>query len=165
MTLDEFNVADRDTAIAAARPCLDIPRWYEAVVDQRPYTNTAAIREQAYIAARPFSTAEIDGALVHHPRIGQRASGSGAEARMSAAEQANLGESSTDLEQALEAGNLDYEQRFGRVFLIRAAGRDRSEILTELRRRMDNSEATELDEIAGQLREIAITRLEGAITE
>jgi 2-oxo-4-hydroxy-4-carboxy-5-ureidoimidazoline decarboxylase len=45
------------------------------------------------------------------------------------------------------------------LFLIRAAGRDRAGILAELRRRMDNDAVTELREIGGQLREIALGRL------
>lgn len=48
---------------------------------------------------------------------------------------------------------------FGRVFLIRAAGRDRAELLAELRLRLRNDTATELREIGGQLREIALGRL------
>ena len=44
---------------------------------------------------------------------------------------------------ALAEGNREYEQRFGRVFLIRAAGRSSSEVLAELRRRLGNDDATE----------------------
>lgn len=163
MTLEDFNVAERDQAMAAVRPCLDIPRWVEAVVDGRPYADTTAVLAQARAAAEPFDQSEIDGALAHHPRIGERSAGSGTEARMSAAEQASLGDSSAELEQALAAGNADYERRFDRVFLIRAAGRSRSEILAELERRMEHSEDQELVVIGEQLREIAVLRLEGVI--
>lgn len=163
MTLEDFNTAERAQAIEAVRPCLDIPRWVQAVVDGRPYANASAVLDQARVAADPFAQSEIDGALAHHPRIGERSRGSGAEARMSAAEQASLGDSSAELEQALTAGNADYERRFDRVFLIRAAGRSRSEILAELERRMENTEDQELSVIGEQLREIAVLRLEGVI--
>lgn len=163
MTLEEFNTADRAAAVAAIRPCLDIPRWIDEIVDRRPYPDTASLIEQARLAADPFTPTEIDGALIHHPRIGERAAGSGAEARLSAAEQANLGATSTELESALAAGNADYERRFDRVFLIRAAGRSRQEILSELERRMAHTETEELAVIADELREIARLRLEGMI--
>lgn len=163
MTLDEFNNATRDAAVTAIQPCLDISRWVETIADQRPFENTQALLETARHAAEPFTQAEIDGALAHHPRIGERAAGSGTEARMSAAEQASLGDSSTELEAELAAGNADYERKFDRVFLIRAAGRSRSEILAELKRRMAHTEDEELPVIAGQLREIALLRLEGVI--
>ncbi len=164
MRIDTFNAAPRDEAIAAIRPCLDIARWIDAVVQARPYSSIDALLEQARRAAEPFTATEIDGALAHHPRIGERASGSGAEARFSAAEQAGLGAGSEQIERALRQGNIDYEQRFNRVFLIRAAGRDRAEILAELRRRMDNDAQHELLEVAAQLREIACGRLRAIFT-
>lgn len=159
MKLETFNAASRDEAIAAIKPCLDIARWIEAIVDARPYASVDDLLQRARICAEPFTQAEIDGALSHHPRIGERARGSGAEARFSTTEQAGLGASNQGIEQALRQGNLDYENKFGRVFLIRAAGRDRAEILAELNRRLNNDTASELREIAGQLREIALGRL------
>jgi 2-oxo-4-hydroxy-4-carboxy-5-ureidoimidazoline decarboxylase len=58
------------------------------------------------------------------------------------------------------AANRQYEARFGRVFLIRAAGRSAADILAELRRRLHNEPADEAAEVATQLREIALLRLE-----
>jgi 2-oxo-4-hydroxy-4-carboxy-5-ureidoimidazoline decarboxylase len=159
MRIKAFNAASRAEAVAAIKPCLDIARWIDAVVDARPYADIDALLQHAGSAAGPFGETEIDGALAHHPRIGERARGSGVEARFSSAEQAGLGAASHAIEDALRQGNFDYENRFGRVFLIRAAGRNRAEILAELRRRMRNDTATELREIGGQLREIALGRL------
>lgn len=163
MNLAQFNKASRDEAIATLRPCLDVDRWVEAVVDGRPFSDIEAVLSEGRIAANPLLQAEVDEALAHHPRIGEQAAGDSAEARMSASEQASLGDSSAQLEQALEQGNRHYEAKFDRVFLIRAAGRDRAEILSELRRRMTHSEAEELETVAGQLREIALLRLENTI--
>ncbi|MBS0571374.1 MAG: 2-oxo-4-hydroxy-4-carboxy-5-ureidoimidazoline decarboxylase [Proteobacteria bacterium] len=165
MRIVQFNRANRAEAIAAVRPCLDIPRWFEVIVDARPFASLDALLDLARRAAEPFTQSEIDAALTHHPRIGERAQGSGAEARFSTVEQAGLGASNGDIEHALRAGNLDYEEKFGRVFLIRAAGRDRAEILAELRRRMASDPATELREIAGQLREIALIRLRAILVD
>lgn len=163
MKLEQFNTADRDRAVASIRPCMDIQRWIDGVVDARPYAGSDALLEQARTVAQPLHKEEIDAALAHHPRIGERAAGGGTEASMSASEQAGLGNSSAELEQALVQGNSDYEKKFDRVFLIRAAGRNRADILSELRRRMDNDEAQELAIIADQLRQIAILRLENVI--
>lgn len=163
MNLDQFNTASRAEAVASIRACLDIDRWLEAIVDARPYPDAAALLARARTVANPLQAEEIDAALAHHPRIGERAAGNNAEARLSAAEQAGLGDSSAELEQALAQGNRDYEAKFNRVFLIRAAGRDRAEILAELQRRMLHDEAQELPVIGAQLREIALLRLESAI--
>jgi 2-oxo-4-hydroxy-4-carboxy-5-ureidoimidazoline decarboxylase len=63
----------------------------------------------------------------------------------------------------LAAGNADYERRFDRVFLIRAAGRSRIEILSELERRLAHSDEQELPIVADELRQIALLRLQGVI--
>ena len=56
-------------------------------------------------------------------------------------------------------GNRAYEERFGRIFLIRAAGRSRPEILAELHRRLALTDDAEAAEVADQLRQIALLRL------
>lgn len=65
----------------------------------------------------------------------------------------------------IAAGNAEYERRFGRVFLIRAAGRAPEEMLAELERRLANDPADEWREAAAQLGEIAVLRLRGAVTD
>ena len=58
---------------------------------------------------------------------------------------------------------MAYEQRFGHVFLIHAAGRSSAEILTELRRRLYNDEEAERAETVTALREIALLRLDEVV--
>src|SRR5262249_59164678 len=77
----------------------------------------------------------------------------------SRAEQAGVDGTDAAVAQALVEGNVAYEARFGRVFLIRAAGRSSADILDELDRRLQNDTETELGEVVGQLGEIAILRL------
>jgi 2-oxo-4-hydroxy-4-carboxy-5-ureidoimidazoline decarboxylase len=60
---------------------------------------------------------------------------------------------------ALTAENRQYENRFGHVFLIAASGRTADEILAELRRRIGNDPAAELEEAKRELRKIAQLRL------
>lgn len=164
MDLEALNKVSRDEALTAIRPCLDINRWVEGIVDGRPYSDVEGLIEQGRAVAKPLTQTEIDTALAHHPRIGERAAGNNAEARMSTSEQAGLGAGPSELEQALVQGNRDYEEKFGRVFLIRAAGRDRVEILSELHSRMGNDDAEELKVIAEQLRQIAVLRLKSIIS-
>ena len=64
---------------------------------------------------------------------------------------------------AIAEGNRSYEQKFGHVFLIRAAGRSREEILAALHTRLAHTPEEEQLVIGQQLREIAVLRLEGLI--
>jgi 2-oxo-4-hydroxy-4-carboxy-5-ureidoimidazoline decarboxylase len=159
-SLTEFNVAERDAAVALVRPCLDIERWVAAVVDGRPYPDRNALLAVAESAADPFTDEELAAALKHHPRIGERASGASAEASLSRSEQSGVS-ADDEVQRKLAEGNQAYEQRFGHVFLIRAAGRSSAEILTALEARLDNDAATEKSIMTDQLRQIALLRLEG----
>jgi urate oxidase len=134
--------------------CLSVPRWADDVLAGQPYAGRAALLAAADAAARVLSDEELDQALAGHPRIGERG---GEQSRQ---EQSGVDPSQGDTAARLAAGNAAYEQRFGRVFLIRAAGRDAEEILGELDRRLRNDDATERAETVDNLRQIALMRLE-----
>lgn len=163
MTLDEFNALSREDAIAVVRPCLDIQRWIEAVVDARPYASAGELSETAGSVADPFTAEELEAALAHHPRIGERAKGDSKEASLSRNEQSAVDPSDREVQEALATGNAAYDEKFGRVFLIRAAGRSAQEILAALNERLGNTPEEEDIIVAEQLRQIAVLRLEGAV--
>ena len=164
MQLAEFNSLDDAHAAQVLRPCIDIDRWIDQLVAQRPFASTGDLIAAAERSANPFTDAELEAALAHHPRIGERAAGDSAEARLSRNEQAAL-ELDADINQRLAEANRAYEERFSRVFLIRAAGRSSEEILAECQRRLSNDDATELAEVSEQLRAIAVLRLSQAVGE
>ncbi|TYL52674.1 allantoinase AllB [Agromyces mariniharenae] len=163
MSLDAFNEADREAAIAMLRPCLDIDRWCEQVADARPYGSVDELVAWAETAASPFTPAEVEGALAHHPRIGERPTGASAEAAMSRSEQSGVDPADAEVAAGLAAGNRAYEERFGRVFLIRAAGRSSREILDALTERLGHTPEEEDPVVADQLRQIAVLRLKGLV--
>ena len=165
MKLAEFNEADRADASAVLRPCIDIQRWVDQIADARPFASGDALLGFARDAASPFTSEEVAAALAHHPRIGERPTAATAEASMSRSEQAGVDPADAAAAEALAAGNRAYEEKFGRVFLIRAAGRTAPEILAALNERLANSPAQEDVIVAQQLREIALLRLEGVISE
>ncbi len=160
--LQRFNQQSESEARATLQSCLDVPRWVDEVLAGRPYPSAPAVLHRARMAAASLSDEEIDAALSRHPRIGERA-GAGHDGEFSSREQAAVGDADPAIVEAIRAGNAEYESRFNRVFVIRAAGRSATEILTELRRRLQNSPAQEKVEITTQLREIALTRLESVL--
>lgn len=84
------------------------------------------VRAAASAAASSLDDAALERALSRHPRIGERAQAGRHDAAHSAREQSGVDRDDADLAARLLAGNRAYEERFDRVFLIRAAGRDRS---------------------------------------
>lgn len=165
MQLAEFNAADPAAARATLRPCIDISRWVDAVAEARPFADRNELLEFAANAANPFTPAEVEAAMAHHPRIGERPTAASTEASMSRSEQAGVDPADAAAADALARGNREYEEKFGRVFLIRAAGRTAPEILQALDTRLSNSPEDEDTIVAQQLREIAVLRLEGLISE
>ena len=161
--LDGFNVE----AVESLRPrllaCLGVDRWVEDVLAGRPYADRSAVFATADRAARRLDDAELAAALAGHPRIGEQASAPEHHAELSRREQSGVDPSDAEVAAALAAGNAAYEERFDRVFLIRAAGRSAPEILAELRRRLGNDDDTERTETVDQLRQIALLRLEAVV--
>jgi 2-oxo-4-hydroxy-4-carboxy-5-ureidoimidazoline decarboxylase len=161
--LEAFNALSTEEAVAALRPCVAIDSWVETLVGGRPYDDRAALLARADAQARTWTSAEVEGALADHPRIGERHAGGGASAAMSSSEQAGVDPRDAEVQARLAAGNAAYEERFDRIYLVRAAGRSAEEILTLLEERLTNDPETELAVTAGQLREIALLRLEGLV--
>lgn len=162
--LDSFNLLEPDAAAEAVRPCADVPGWIADIVGGRPYDSVDSLLTFAEAAAASWGSTEIDAALAHHPRIGETPATGGAEAAMSSVEQSGISGDEPAVAQALSQGNRAYEETFGRIFLIRAAGRTSADVLEQLTIRLDNDPVTEDAVVAGQLREIALLRLEGMFT-
>lgn len=162
MHLTEFNGLPDEQARGLLEQCASIPAWSRAVVAERPFVGRDELLARAEELAGGWTWEDVTAAMADHPRIGERRSSDDELARLSRAEQSGVSNDADTKDRLLE-GNLAYEQRFGRVFLIRAAGRGQEEVLGELRRRLGNDEATEWGETTEQLRQIALLRLGQAV--
>jgi 2-oxo-4-hydroxy-4-carboxy-5-ureidoimidazoline decarboxylase len=158
MDLATFNAAPEQEVAVQLLACCDVAAWAKAVLADRPYAGVDDLLATADRAAGSLGGAEVEQALAAHPRIGERAGGQATEAVWSRQEQSGVDPSEATRAALLE-GNRAYEERFGRVFLICATGRDADEILGSLQRRLRNDDATEAAVVADELRKIALVRL------
>ena len=158
MDLQEFNSAPADRLRPMLAACCDVPRWVDGLLAKRPYGDLAALTAVADQSLRELDDDEVDRALQAHPRIGDRPQGAGTGAAWSRREQSGVGEN-PEVREALAEGNREYEQRFGRVFLICATGLSAEQMLTSLRRRLTHDDATEVAVVREELRKIALLRL------
>lgn len=149
MSLASFNAAATQDAVAVMMSCCASRRFAAAMAAGRPYPSFAAVAAAIEAVFGSLSWDDVLEAMAGHPRIGARASG------QSAAEQSGVGDSSRA---ALAAGNLEYEERFGHVFLIRAAGLSGEEMLAALRERLANDPDTERKVATAALRDITVPR-------
>jgi len=153
-----FNEMDEDVARDRLLTCLDVPRWADELLAARPFDDLEQLEARITDVAATMSDEELERALARHPRIGERADATKHDASHSSREQSGVDRADTDIVRQLEDGNRAYEERFGRVFIIRAAGRDAREILAQLRIRLDNSDDIERAETINQLTQIALLR-------
>jgi 2-oxo-4-hydroxy-4-carboxy-5-ureidoimidazoline decarboxylase len=162
--LDDFNDEPSDRLVEALRACNAAPRFAHEVLAGRPYPDADDLAARAEEVARSLSWDEVSVALAAHPRIGDRPEGSSAEAEASRREQSSMTDADAATRAALVDGNRAYEDRFGHVFLIRAAGRSPEEMLAELRRRLANDAGAERAEATEQLAQITGLRVRGLVS-
>ncbi len=163
MDVAAFNaLADAD-ARALVASWAAVPEWVDRIVASRPYATAAELAGHAAELAAAWSGIELETAMAAHPRIGERAIGEDPAADASRREQAGMRGADAETAAAIAVGNAAYERRFGRIFLIRAAGRSPEEILAEVHRRLTLDPSDEQREAITQLAEIAMLRLRSAV--
>lgn len=144
--------------------CLDADQWVATMLAGRPYGSLGAIEAAALEAALRLPDAAVTAALAGHPRIGDRPTGDGEAAERSRREQSHLSDDERTAER-LQRANHAYEEHFGHVFLIRAAGRSAEEILTAVQDRLGNDAETERLVVRHELGQIAVLRLHDLLAE
>jgi 2-oxo-4-hydroxy-4-carboxy-5-ureidoimidazoline decarboxylase len=157
--LPAFNTMDDERARERLLTCLDVPAWADRVLAGRPYADLGELEAAMVAASATITDDELERALARHPRIGERADATHHDAAHSTREQAGVDRADADLARRLEEGNRAYEERFGRVFIVRAAGRSGPEILDHLRLRLANSDELERAATIDQLTQIAVLRI------
>ena len=162
--LATFNTAGDHEAREQLLTCLDAPGWADRVLAGRPYADLGELAAAMGAASATLDDADLAQALARHPRIGERADAARHDAAHSTREQSGVDASDADLARRLVEGNRAYEERFGHVFIVRAAGRSGPEILEHLRQRLDNTDEAERAATVDQLTQIAVLRMREALS-
>ena len=165
--LAEWNAMDAEQAAEAVLGCCGSRAWAAGLAARRPLGSLPELLAASDSAWWSLPPGDWGEAFASHPRIGERhAAGPAtvASLRWSEGEQSAV-MSEAEVLQLLADGNRAYEATFGRVFLVRAAGRSAGEILALLRRRLHNTAEAELQEAAEQQREITHLRLQRWLSE
>jgi 2-oxo-4-hydroxy-4-carboxy-5-ureidoimidazoline decarboxylase len=139
--------------------CCGSRTWAGAVAAARPFADAAALAAAADAAFAALAWPDLDEALAHHPRIGDRAEGDGRESGWSRAEQSGALGAARQTAHDLREGNLAYEARFGHVFLVCATGLSAEQLLDALGKRLGNDVPAEREIVRAELAKIAHLRL------
>ena len=158
-----FNQLDAARAREELLACCASRAFAERVAAGRPYSDTDALAAEAGRVLAELPWDDVLEALDAHPRIGERPRGPGREAAWSRRGQAGTAPADREVLEALAAGNAAYEERFGHVYLVCAAGLSAEELLRRLHARLDNDEETERRIVREELAAITRLRLAGLV--
>jgi allantoicase len=161
--LRQLNATDEPALRSLLADFCGAPEWIDRVIADRPFRSAVTLLAAGEEAAEHVGPAGWREAYRHHPRIGERT----ADRRQSTAAQAQskqeqssiLDGSRNDLD-ALAAANRAYETRFAQPFIVCASGRSVSDMLADLRSRLENDPDTELRVAVSEQRKITRLRLE-----
>lgn len=168
LTLAGLNALPRTEAAERFRSCCGSSRWVDAMLSGRPFSSLEALLETADGAWRAAAPADWDEAFAHHPRIGERhasAKVSATARAWSASEQGAASRADAGTQASLAEANRAYERRFGRIYLVCAAGRSAEDLLMDLETRMKNDPERELAVAAAEQEKITRLRLRALIGE
>lgn len=156
-----LNALSEREARAALERCCGAARWVALMLARRPYGDREALFAAAEECYKQLGPSDYLEAFSHHPRIGGDLAALRARftttASWSSDEQAGASGASDETLEALRGGNLQYEARFGHIFIVCASGKSAAEMLELLRARLGNSPERELAIAAEE--QLAITRL------
>jgi 2-oxo-4-hydroxy-4-carboxy-5-ureidoimidazoline decarboxylase len=154
VTLASFNASSPDDAESVMLSCCASRRFARAMAAGRPYSSPDAVGAAISAVFESLTWDDVLEAMSAHPRIGAPASG------QSAVEQSGVGDESRA---ALAAANLEYETRFGYVFLVCATGLSGRHMLSALRERLKNDLFTERTVATAELEKITALRVRKAL--
>ncbi len=155
-----LNALAPPMAEAALLACCGSTRWARRMVQRRPFEDAADLLAAAAAIWNELAPEDWLEAFSKHPQIGETPQQESARERAwSEQEQAAAGAGSNATQAALAEANRAYQQRFGYIFIVCAAGKSGDEMLANLRQRLQNDADTELRVAADEQRKITELRL------
>lgn len=157
MTLDELNQLSDSKAFKQFFACCHCRRWARDMQISRPFDSINQVLEYADDYWRQATEDEILEAFSGHARIGdieRLRSRYGAQARKEQGQV--LGSDNSVLEQ-LHQLNVEYEERYGFIFIVCATHKSAEQMLALIKNRIYNGRDSEL--ATGAREQGAITQL------
>ena len=160
--LAHWNAIAGSEAAQEILPCCGSQRWAHALARLRPFDDAERLFGSSDEIWRQLDPSDWDEAFSSHPRIGEKKapeSATAKSAQWSGQEQSGVALSGANIQEQLRRANREYEERFGRIYIVCATGKSAEEMLAILYRRLENDDTSELRETAEQQRQITQLRL------
>jgi 2-oxo-4-hydroxy-4-carboxy-5-ureidoimidazoline decarboxylase len=158
--LERFNSLPAAEAAERLRACCGSSKWVALMLARRPFPTVEALLAGADSAWHATGPADWDEAFAHHPRIGEvraEVEVSAVARTWSAGEQDTAARSAPAARAAVAAAGAEYERRFGRIYIVCAAGRSADDLLADIRKRLGHP--PEREQVVAMEEQGKITRL------
>lgn len=146
------------------RHCCGSARWVQRMATQRPFGSWQQLSAAADDIWQDLDAEDYHEAFAQHPQIGADLDALQAKFAStqdwSAEEQKGVESAPREILLALQQGNLDYQAKFGYIFIVCATGKSAAQMLALLRERLGNAPPTELAIAAAEQAKITKLRLE-----
>ena len=152
--LQLWNVQPPADAATEILSCCGSHAWAGNLAARRPFPNEQALFTAADECWRNLPEADWKEAFRSHPRIGEshaQKKTTAVSAAWSRSEQSQMSNAEDAILLRMQEGHRQYEERFGRIFIICASGKQPAEMLDILNRRLANDPAQELIEMGANL--------------
>jgi 2-oxo-4-hydroxy-4-carboxy-5-ureidoimidazoline decarboxylase len=160
--LERWHALGPDEAAAEILSCCGSHAWAACLAEMRPFAEEESLFVAADHCWRHLSQADWLQAFRSHPRIGEQHAENKTTATTTAwsrSEQSQMKEADAGILLRMREGHREYEERFGRIFIVCASGKQPAELLHILERRLKNDPEQELHESAAQQQQIMQLRL------
>jgi 2-oxo-4-hydroxy-4-carboxy-5-ureidoimidazoline decarboxylase len=160
--LAHWNALPPDEAAIEILSCCGSRAWAACLAARRPFVDEQNLFATADDCWQNLPEADWLEAFRSHPRIGEQHAQkktTAVSAAWSRSEQSQMSEADDAILLRMREGHRQYEERFGRIFIVCASGKQPAEMLSILERRLANDPAQELQESATQQQQIMQLRL------
>ena len=148
MTLVELNNLSKRALAEALQKCCGATAWVENMVAIFPVSEAKTLMDEATNQWNNLNETDWREAFNHHPQIGGDVAALrekfASTSTWAEGEQAAVKQASQATLKALAAGNIDYEKKFGYIFIVCATGKSADEMLALLQARLPNKPEDEI---------------------
>jgi 5-hydroxyisourate hydrolase/2-oxo-4-hydroxy-4-carboxy-5-ureidoimidazoline decarboxylase len=156
MTLSAFNNLDKEIAAKHLFDSCGSVRWVAEMMQYFPFGSEKELVDHATkIWYETCQEEDWRESFLHHPKIGDVKS---LTEKFAGKEQAGVAVATEETIASLAKANMDYENKFGFIFIVCATGKSASEMLQLLLDRLKNTAKEELHIAMGEQQKITIIR-------